>query len=218
MNLFLSLAVCFVPLVLIISLCVIFIKGFKVFYALCAIILGFVAIFLIIVVRTMADDFFNFIPFALSGFFAVVLSTLFYAFIEESVKMLLLVLLPKKIATLKNFMLSCMILGCTVGCAETLMYLVSGYTGTISRLFTAVIIHTLCALLSGYLIWALKSKLVYIGPFFMSVLLHGLYNYFALQTSSLRWFSIVILLFSLLRCRVNYVNVKEKLESLGVSS
>ncbi len=218
MSLFISLAICFIPLLLAIILCIVFIKDFKVIFALSSVFFGFIAIVLIIVVRTIVSDVSSIFSFSLEGLIGIVISTIFFAFVEESVKMLLIPLFPKKIATLKNFMFACLIFGCTVGCVETLMYLVTGFSGTITRLFTAVVIHTLCALLSGYYVWALKNKVRYIGPFLMSILLHSLYNYFIAQVSPLRWFAVVILLFALLRCRVNYVTLKEKTESLGLPS
>ncbi len=204
MNLFVAIAVCFIPLVVCIALCLMFVKEFKVLYALSAIFFGFIAMLLIILFRTGVDELSSIITLSFTTFFGFLASTLLFAFLEEGVKMLLLPFLPKKIQSLKIYILVCLIFGCSVGCFETLMYLVTGFENTVTRLFTSVVIHSVCALLSGYFIWALKNKKRFIRAFGVSVLLHGLYNFFVIQVSFLWWLSIITIFLALLKSRAYY--------------
>ncbi len=219
MNLFVASAICFVPLLIGIIIALLCLKECKLLHSLIAIVLGFFAILLIILVRTLVNDLMGFItPATVSVFFAFTISTIFFAFIEESVKMLFCSLLPKKNLTFKAFIINCSIFGASIGCFETLMYLVTGYGNTIIRLFTAVIVHIVCAVLSGYFVWALDKKIRFIRVFFFSILMHGLYNFFAGQALSIAWLSIVIILFSLHKARLYYKTIKEKTESSVLTS
>ena len=210
MNLFIAIAICFIPLVIGIIIAIICVKEYKIYHSLIAILLGFLAIFLIILVRTLVNDFIGFlIPKTLHIFFAFIISTIFFAFIEETVKMLFCSLLPKAKITLKTFMINCLVFGAAIGCFETVMYLVTGYE-TIFRLFTAVIIHAACAVLSGYFVWAVYSKVKFTRVFLFSILMHGLYNFFASQDKEFSWISIVIVLFALHKARLYYSTIKEK--------
>lgn len=214
MNLFVAIAICFVPLLIGIIIALICFKECKILHSIIAIVLGFLAILLIILVRTLVNDFIGFVtPTTLSVAFAFTISTIFFAFIEESVKMLFCTLLPKKGITFKAFIINCIIFGASIGCFETLMYLVTGYGNTVVRLFTAVIVHIVCAVLSGYFIWALNYKIRFVRVFFFSILMHGLYNFFAGQSLSFAWLSLIIILFALHKCRLYYKTIKEKTES-----
>ncbi len=213
MSLLLSLAICFVPLLAGITLCLVFVKEFKIVHALQALLLGLIAIILIILVRTFINDISEYIPLSIQGYMGLLISVVLFALVEEVVKMFLLCFFSKKIETLKTFMFSSLILGCTVGSFETVMYLVTGLAETIPRLFTAVILHTLCALLSGFFVWAHRNKLHFKRAFIMSFLLHGIYNFFASQSSFLWWFAVVTILFALIKCRIYYGSLKEKEDS-----
>ena len=216
MNLFIAIAVCFIPLLIGIVIALICIEECKLLHSLIAIILGFLAIFLIILVRTIVNDFIGFItPENINIFWAFIISTIFFAFIEESVKMLFCTLLPRAKITLKAFVINCIIFGASIGCFETVMYLVTGYD-TAVRLFTAVIIHIACAVLSGYFIWAVNSKVKFARIFFFSILMHGLYNFFASQNGNFAWISIIIILFALHKARLYYYVVKEKVKTTNI--
>ncbi len=210
MSLFLSLAACFIPLIAGITLCLIFVKDFKILYAIQALVFGLAAVIMIILVRTFISDVAERIPFTLQGYLGVLVSVILFAFVEEFVKMVFIVFFSKKIETLKNFMLISLLFGCTVGSFETLMYLVTGFADTVPRLFTAVVVHTLCASLSGLFAWAMRHKFSFFRAFWMSFLLHGVYNFFASQTSFLWWFSIVTILFIVFKCRIYYSLLHEK--------
>ncbi len=218
MNLFLALALCFVPLLIGIALCLVFIKDFKILYALQALVFGILAVGLIILVRTFINDISEHSPFMLSGYLGLLVSVVLFAFVEEFVKMILIFFFPIKVVSLRLYVFTCLVFGCTVGSFETLMYLVSGFGDTLLRLFTAVVVHTMCALLSGYFVWGLKHKFSFIRAFWMSFLLHGVYNFFATQTSFIWWFSIVTILFMFFKCRIYYSSLKENSETLSVTS
>lgn len=218
MNLFLAIAVCFVPLFIGILIAIIFIKECRIAHTFLSVVLGFFAIFLIILVRTLVNDLVGFIsPSTMNAFYAFLISTLFFAFIEESVKMLFCTLLPKAKIDFSAFTTNCIIFGASIGCFETVLYLVTGYD-TLFRLCTAVIIHIACAVLSGYYIWALHSKIKFIRPYLFSIVMHGLYNFFAGQNNNLSWISIVIILLAIHSARLYYNIIKEKAKTNVLTS
>lgn len=207
MELYITLACCFLPLILGIFIAVLKIKDFKLSYAFSAIVMGFAAIFLIILVQNAVKGMFLFLPSNLTG---VLISTLLYGLIEESVKMLLLFFLPGKKISCKVFLVVSLIMGCAVGSFETVMYVVTGLGGTFLRLFTAVILHIVCAGLSGLFVWSAKNKKCCLAAFVTAVFVHGIYNFFAGFTGVWWWFSIVTILFAILRCRAYYADLCEK--------
>jgi len=175
--------------------------------------MGFVAIFLIILVRNAVKNVFLFLPTNLTG---VLISTLLYGLVEESVKMLLLFFLPGKKISCKVFLVISLIMGCAVGSFETVMYVITGLGSTFLRLFTAVILHIVCAGLSGLFVWSAKNKKRYLAAFVTAVFAHGIYNFFAGFTGVWWWFSIVTILFAILRCRAYYADLCEKKLKLGI--
>ena len=93
-----------------------------------------------------------------------------------------------------------------MGCFETLVYLVAGIQHLELRMLTAVVIHVSCAGLSGIFVYSIKNKSVKVLPFVSAVLLHGIYNYFAgfKMDSIFFWFSLVVVLVSIVECRIRY--------------
>ena len=79
---------------------------------------------------------------------------------------------------------------------------------------TAVVLHALCAGLSGIFVWSVKQKKRNILPYAFAVIFHGLYNYFAgfKMNVPFFYFSFAVLAFALIECRVRYVRLNEQLE------
>ena len=105
---------------------------------------------------------------------------------------------------------SSLLAGFSVGCFESLLYTVSGISSIGIRLFTAVILHSFCAGLSGIFIYSLKHKCLQVMPFIFAVLFHGIYAYFvSLDSSSFfSYFSFLVILISIVECRAGYTKVK----------
>ena len=103
-----------------------------------------------------------------------------------------------------------MLSGLALGCFESVIYLVSGYENIGLRLVTAVMLHTACAGLGGIFVWSVKNKRTKVLPFIFAIILHGVYNYFAGFSTSIRWFSIVIIVLAFIECRSQAVSVSSE--------
>ena len=138
--------------------------------------------------------------------------------IEESAKMAFLFLLPAKKSKLSAFFSYAVLCGLTLGCLETLIYLIYGNRSITLRLFTAVVMHTFCAGLSGLFVYCIKRRqeladksLLWL-PFALAVLFHGLYNYFAGIYGTLHYFAYAVIAATILECKLRYQSVKIKFE------
>jgi RsiW-degrading membrane proteinase PrsW (M82 family) len=105
------------------------------------------------------------------------------------------------------------LVGLTLGCFETLIYVVTGHGTFLLRLCTAVLIHTECAALSALAVWSWKSRDAFrpatIAPFVSAVLIHSVYNFFAAFPPPLWWFSVIAILLGGVRCRVCWTAQQE---------
>ena len=105
-------------------------------------------------------------------------------------------------------------LGLSFGLYELIVYFISGVGFLSLRFFTTVIFHALCAVLDAFFIVSWKKKKLWLSPFIFSVLMHGLYNFFASFTGFIWWFSIFVLVLTFLQMINVYkaCSEKEKLE------
>lgn len=87
-----------------------------------------------------------------------------------------------------------------------MVYLISGIEHLEIRMLTAVIIHAACAGLSGLFVYSIKNGSTKVLSFILAILLHGIYNYFAgfKMDSFFFWFSLVVVLVSIVECRIRY--------------
>ena len=209
------LAVCFIPLIAIFLIFVILINGLKLRYALWACILGLLAVLPIAFVQHFVMK----LPLFTTVTVASLLLTavLFNGVVEESVKLLFLVLLPQKRLPLAAFFACALLFGLALGSFESVIYLMrriqnsalptgasAAYKLVLVRMATAVLIHTFCAGLSGLCLWTGSAKKRRLLPFVYAALLHGVYNFFAGFTTGYRYFSIIAILFAALECRIWY--------------
>lgn len=215
MNLYAFLALCFIPLVAAFIILMLIVPGLKIRYCLWACVLSIVAVVPIAFVQYFVLG----LPVFNTNTFASLLVTaiIFNGLIEETVKMLFLTLVPQKKQTLACFFSCCLLFGLTLGCFESVIYFVKrlqeiGLPQDVSaafklifmRMFTAVLIHTFCAGLSGLYLWLFRHQRNNVLPFVWAALLHGIYNFFAAFSSGYRWFSVVAIVFALLECRIWY--------------
>jgi RsiW-degrading membrane proteinase PrsW (M82 family) len=197
-----SFALCFAPLLVLLPLCVRFVQGLKITQALLTVLLGLLALIPVVLLQFVIRP----LPLFDSRHLLAILITalLLNGIIEESIKMLCVSFLPTTKAALPVCTASSAILGLTLGCFETVIYLAAGQQNILLRLCTAGVIHTLCAVLSGFTLWTLKHGRRRFMPFFYAVTVHGVHNFFAGFSGPLWWFSVAAICFGAIECRVWY--------------
>ena len=135
-------------------------------------------------------------PLSFSNPFLILLHGIFViGLIEEGSKALAFYLFPLKFLDAKKVFLYGFFLGLSFGLFELVVYFVSGVGAIGLRFFTAVFFHAFSAVLDCFFIYSLKQKQRWFFPFVFSVVMHGLYNFFASFTDFFWSFSIVVLVF-----------------------
>jgi RsiW-degrading membrane proteinase PrsW (M82 family) len=204
MNIYASIAICFIPLAAVFICFVLLVPGFKTRWGLLACLFGLLAVIPIATLQFGIEKI-NLIEATSLGIVlleALVLNGL----IEESLKMGLLFVLPSKDIVLSAFFSYAILSGLSVGCFESVIYLISGYENIGLRMITAVIIHASCTGLGGLFVYSIRNKKVHVMPFIYAVLFHGIYNYFAGFNTGIKYFSFAVILFALIECRIWYRN------------
>ena len=203
-------ALCFIPLIAVFVCIAILSEEFKIWKGLVACLLGLASVIPIAVMQTFVGTVLSARTLWGVLFSAILLNGL----IEEAIKMAFLFIQPVKNTRIQLFFLYSALSGLSLGCCETLFYLVSGVDSLILRMLTAVIIHVTCCILDGFFVYGAKTGRMKISPFFFAVMLHGIYNYFAgFAGQNLIYFylSCAVILFSIIECRVQYVRIRDTL-------
>lgn len=218
MNIYAALALCFVPYVIIFLLIKI-IGHIKISIGLLASLLGLIAVLPI----TFLQFYIAGIPFFKGdGWSSELLkAVLFNGLIEESLKMIVLFLLPSQKTTLGKFFGCALLCGLSLGCFESAIYFLQHlqhanvlgasllYKEIFIRMFTTDFLHMFCAGLSGLFVWSVKHHKIDMMALVYPILLHGLYNFFALY-DTFRWFAVATILFAAVECRIRYANQDEE--------
>src|SRR5574344_1814122 len=156
MNMYASVAVCFIPLVAVFICFVLLVPEFKTKWGLLACLLGLLAVIPIAAFQFLIDTY-KLLPATSLGL--VLLEALILnGLIEESLKMGLLFVMPAKKINLPSFFACALLAGLAVGCFESVIYLISGYENISLRMVTAVIIHTACSGLSGLFVYSVHQN------------------------------------------------------------
>lgn len=208
MILYVTLAICFLPLLAGIVFSAVKVPSFKLSYSVWAVGAGFAALVPIIVIQFVIRRFFNFSPASLAAVFLSAL--LFNGLIEETVKAVFLFLLPVKAVPLSAFTASAIIAGTAVGSFEALVYCIAGTNYSPLRLITAVVLHALCSALSGIFVWTRKNGKARAAALVSSTVCHSLYDFFASFNGLVWWFSIAVLLFAAVRLRYYYTDLQRE--------
>ncbi|MFC2420400.1 MAG: PrsW family glutamic-type intramembrane protease [Treponema maltophilum] len=208
MILYVTLAMCFLPLLAGIVFSAVKVPSFKLSYSVWAVGAGFAALVPIIVIQFVIRRFFNFSPASLAAIFLSAL--LFNGLIEETVKAVFLFLLPVKAVPLSAFTASAIIAGTAVGSFEALVYCIAGTNYSPVRLITAVVLHALCSALSGIFVWTRKNGKARAAALVSATVCHGLYDFFASFNGLVWWFSIAVLLFAAVRLRYYYTDLQRE--------
>lgn len=204
-------ALCFIPLIAYFICFALLSDEFKIGTAFLSILMGLLAV-IPIAAAQFALEYFNLLSArTLIGLLvqAIVLNGL----IEELLKAVVLLPVNAKKIKLSTFVFYSMLCGLSVGCFETVIYLISGYMNIGLRMITAVLIHTFCTGLGGIFIYSIKIKKTRIWPIILAVLLHGIFNYFSYFSSPLRFFCIAVVLFAMWEVGLQYKNTLPEEES-----
>lgn len=218
MNVYAAIALCFVPLTLLFVLIHIF-SHMKIINELLAVLFGLFAVLPISFLQFYIGSF-SF--FTSNNWITQLLHIiLFNGLIEELFKALALAFFPSRKITLGNFFLCALLCGMSLACFESAIYFLQElqqahafgaqliYRQIFMRMFTADIVHMLCAGLGGLFIWSVKHHKIAPLAIICAVLLHGLYDFFALY-DTLRIFSIVAILLMAVQCRLSYLTQVER--------
>lgn len=182
-------------------------KGFSIKYGLITVLIGLGSLIPIVAIQFAVQLFQNSIKTTLLS--VLITAIVFNGLIEESVKMLFLLILPTKKKELPVFFSGALLAGFSLGCFETIIYLFAGESNILIRLLSAVLLHTACAGLSGLYVWSFKKKKLNISPFISATLIHGLYNFFAGFSGGFWWISIVCLLFAIVQNKLLFDKLNE---------
>lgn len=206
---YLSLALCFIPLVALYLCLALLVPGFKKLTGLWACVLGLLALI-------PAEIFLMFVGTRLPGstLLGMLVKCILLALIEEGIKMLLLFLLPAKKTPLPVFFAYAVICGMALGCFEAFIYLVR--RNVLLWRYAATLIHVLCCGLSGLFVYSVRKKNLHIAPFVFAVLFHGVYNYFAGFKDFRHYFAFAVIVIAVLECRLRYAFLKDDVEKLSV--
>ncbi len=206
-------AACFIPLLAFFICLKILVKDFKAMTGLAAVLFGLLAVIPIAAIQFLISD--NSVFTAASLGALLLQAVLFNGLIEESIKMAFMFILPSKKTSLTSFFGYSLLLGLSLGCFETVIYLISGFYRIELRILTAAIIHTCCSGLSGLFVYTIKKHISpkQIMAFIIAVLLHGIYNYLAgfPKQSFIHYFSIPVIICAIVECRIHYRAVKDDL-------
>ena len=198
-----TIGICFVPLILITAVLLAVCKKLTAGSALISILSGLAAIIPIAVIQFFLLSLPIFSSTKLVSVFLT--AVLFNGLIEETIKMLMLMIIPGKKKDAATFVICSLIAGFSIGTFETVVYmLMYGTEAIILRYATAVLIHTFCSGLSGLYVWTFKQKKQYIRPFIAAVFIHGLYNFFAGFVYPLKAFSFVTIIYAAIRLKFSY--------------
>ncbi len=207
-----SIALCSIPLVTFYLCFALLVKDFKKLIGLLACLLGLVAFIPIMAIDFLKDGFFDG-----TSQFSQFVRFLGLALVEEGIKMILLFFLPSKKSTQAAFIAYSVLAGMTLGCFETLLYLIVFVTSTNVR-WWAIIIHMTCSCLSGIFVYSIKKKNILIMPFVFAVLFHGVYNYFVDFRDIRRYFAIAVILIALVECKLRYSILKSDLADANANN
>ena len=217
---------CFVPLLFAFCLFT-FIFKLKISHQLLAILLGLAIVFPISVIQYVVPTTNVFQKMPIVG--TMLKSLIIYGLVEELFKTIVLVpvlstkTVKEEYSVLQMLFLA-FLLGLSLACFESLVYLFDRlqiannrgaqvlYHLVFLRIFTTDLIHMACAGLCGLFVISKrynnnKSKISYL---LLAILLHGIYDFFAGFQNNLKYFSYLVVLLTLIECRVKYTALTKK--------
>ena len=216
MSIVLPIILCFIPLI---AAFFIFVFALKANAAhLCsAILLGLAAVLPISVIQFFLPSL-NILT-SMPILREILKSLLLYGLVEEILKCIFVLPLPKKDKTALDFLLLAFTMGLALGCFESIVYYLDHlqmannrnatllYGSIFARIFSSDIIHMTCTGLCGLFIYSIRNKRPCVTALLSAVFLHGLYDFFAGFQNGLRWFAIAAILLTIAECRLKYSTI-----------
>ncbi|MCR5605400.1 MAG: PrsW family intramembrane metalloprotease [Treponema sp.] len=216
MSIYTSIFLSFIPLIALIAIFKFAIKGYKLHYGLIAVVIGLFSIIPITCIQYIM----LYMPFfstqTILGLLAKTI--LINGLIEETIKMLFMLLIPFKKQNKASYFASGLTAGLAVGTFEIVIYMLHGLVQWGPRLFTSVLIHTFCAGLSILFIYSVKRRRFNIFPLLIAILMHGIYNFFAATAFMKNSFAFIAILLTILECRLWFSRVSDKKENTEEAS
>lgn len=217
MNVYAPIILCFVPFVTMFALFAILVSEFSAPKGLVASLAGLLALVPITIAQFL-------IPgmrlFGQSKALSILLySIVFLGLVEEAFKALALFLVGAKAERPASWLCYSLLAGMIFGCFESVIYFLRdfqniGHGVTLNliylRMFTAVLVHTLCAALGGFTVYYIKNLRLNVWPLLNAVLLHGLYDYFVSFNTPVRFFCVIVILSAAIKCRVCLLQIAEE--------
>ena len=153
---------------------------------------------------------------------AILKSLLLYGLVEECLKCIFILPLPKKDKTPFEFLMLAFTMGLALGCFESIVYYLDHlqmannrsatllYGQIFMRIFSSDIIHMTCTGLCGLFIYSIRNKKTVITCVISAVVIHGIYDFFAGFQNGLRWFAVAAILLAIVECRLKYRTITEE--------
>ena len=223
LSIILPIILCFIPLI---TGFLIFIFAFKsnAGHLSIAVLLGLAAVLPISVIQFFLPSL-NILT-SLPILRAILKSIFLYGLIEELLKCVFILPLPKKDKSPLDFLLLAFTMGLALGCFESIVYYLDHlqmannrnatllYGQIFVRIFSSDLIHMTCTGLCGLFIFSIRNKHTAISCFLSAVFIHGVYDFFAGFQNALRWFAVASILLAIVECRLKYSSITEAPEHL----
>lgn len=217
MNVYAPIILCFVPFVAMFALFAILVPKISVVKELVASLAGLLALIPITVAQFLIPGMRLFGQSSAGGI--LLYSIVFLGLVEECFKALLLFIVGAKEEKLSRWFCYSLLAGMIFGCFESVIYFflniqTIGHGVTLNliylRMFTAVLVHTLCAGLGGFTVYYFKNIRRNVWPLLNAVLIHGLYDYFVSFDTYVKFFCIIVILSAAIKCRVCFLQIAEE--------
>ena len=149
-------------------------------------------------------------------------SLLLYGLVEEILKCIFVLPLPKKEKSAFEFLMLAFTMGLALGCFESIVYYLDHlqmannrsatllYGQIFARIFSSDILHRTCTGLCGLFIYSIRNKQTKISCLISAVIIHGLYDFFAGFQNVLRWFAVAAILLAIVECRIKYTSLTDE--------
>ncbi|MEE3434431.1 MAG: PrsW family glutamic-type intramembrane protease [Treponema sp.] len=217
MNVYAPIILCFVPFVTMFALFTILVPKISVVKELIASLAGLLALIPITLAQFLIPGMRLFGQSSAGGI--LLYSIVFLGLVEECFKALLLFIVGAKEEKLSCWFCYSLLAGMIFGCFESVIYFflniqTIGHGVTLNliylRMFTAVLVHTLCAGLGGFTVYYFKNIRRNVWPLLNAVLIHGLYDYFVSFDTYVKFFCIIVILSAAIKCRVCFLQIAEE--------
>ena len=222
MNIYATIILCFIPFITVFLLFTILISEITIVKELFACLVGLLALIPIAFIQFFTGDFF---VVNNQMVFSILIRAIFlYGIVEEGIKCCLLFIFPMKSINLKLVFVYSILAGLFLGSFESVVYVINSIQNASLRFgefllyimylrtFASLVFHSLCAGLLGLFVFSVKRKVYFWRALIYAILIHGLYDFFAIMPGALNIFSYVIIILLVLECRINYVKISERIK------